>query len=76
MDGGFAEELCLPALKLLPIPHGIAPEVALQSEPLAVAMRVVRRLRPEHGDPIAIAGGGCIGGYAGEVTALKTIIEP
>jgi (R,R)-butanediol dehydrogenase/meso-butanediol dehydrogenase/diacetyl reductase len=63
-DGGFAEEVVLPANRVIKVPPGVAPEIAALSEPLAVALRVVRRLDPKPGQPILIAGGGAIGGLA------------
>jgi (R,R)-butanediol dehydrogenase/meso-butanediol dehydrogenase/diacetyl reductase len=63
MDGGFAEELILPAAKALRVPAGVPPEIAALAEPLGVALRVVRRLDPSPDAPILIAGAGPIGGY-------------
>jgi len=64
-DGGFAEQLCLSAMRVLRVPTEVRPKIAALSEPLAVALRVVRRLDPPKGAPIVIAGGGCIGGFTG-----------
>lgn len=61
-DGGFAEQTILPASGLVAVPAGIAPEIAALSEPLGVALRVMRRLDPHPDSPILIAGGGPIGG--------------
>jgi (R,R)-butanediol dehydrogenase/meso-butanediol dehydrogenase/diacetyl reductase len=61
-DGGFAEEALLPADRVLRVPAGVTPEVAALAEPLAVALHVRRRLDPQRGQPILIAGGGPIGG--------------
>lgn len=63
-DGGFAEEVVLSAAQVIKVPAGVEPEIAALSEPLAVALRVVRRLDPKPGQPILIAGGGAIGGLA------------
>jgi (R,R)-butanediol dehydrogenase/meso-butanediol dehydrogenase/diacetyl reductase len=61
-DGGFAEQIVLPASSLLRLPAGTDPQIAAMTEPLAVALHTVRRLAPVKGDKILIAGGGAIGG--------------
>lgn len=61
-DGGFAEQVLLPASGLLKAPDGLAPEIAAMAEPLAVALHAMRRLDPAPGAPILITGGGTIGG--------------
>ncbi|HTI01001.1 MAG TPA: alcohol dehydrogenase catalytic domain-containing protein [Acidisoma sp.] len=61
-DGGFAEQVILPASGLLKAPPGLAPEIAAMSEPLAVALHALRRLAPVHSQPVLVAGGGTIGG--------------
>jgi (R,R)-butanediol dehydrogenase/meso-butanediol dehydrogenase/diacetyl reductase len=63
-DGGYAEAVTLPAAALLHAPPDLPPVIAALSEPLGVALRVVRRLAPERGHPILIAGAGPIGGLA------------
>lgn len=61
-EGGFAEEVILPAARLLKAPPGLAPEIAAMSEPLAVALHALRRLDPAPAQPALIVGGGTIGG--------------
>ena len=61
-DGGFAEQVLLPARLVLPVDRGLAPEIAALSEPLAVALHAMRRLDPVPDEPILVAGGGPIGG--------------
>jgi len=61
-DGGFAEEAILGADRVLPVPAGVAPEIAALSEPLSVALHLRRRLDPAADQAILIAGGGPIGG--------------
>jgi len=61
-DGGFAEQSVQPARRLLKVPAGIDPAVAAMTEPLAVALRVVRQLAASAGAEVLVAGGGCIGG--------------
>jgi (R,R)-butanediol dehydrogenase/meso-butanediol dehydrogenase/diacetyl reductase len=63
-DGGFAEEVVLPAPGLLKVDPAIAPEVAALSEPLAVALHAIKRAEPRQGKPILVAGGGPVGGLA------------
>lgn len=63
-DGGFAEQVLLPASILLKVPADLTPEIAAMAEPLAVALHAMRRLDPQAGEPILIAGGGTIGGLA------------
>lgn len=61
-DGGFAEQSVQPAHRLSRVPAGVDPAVAAMTEPLAVALRVVRQLAAPAGFPVVVAGGGCIGG--------------
>ncbi|MBB3770925.1 (R,R)-butanediol dehydrogenase/meso-butanediol dehydrogenase/diacetyl reductase [Angulomicrobium tetraedrale] len=68
-DGGFAEEIVLPARLLLPLAPFIDPAVAAMAEPLAVALHAVRRLAPRHGEPVLVVGCGPIGGLAALVLA-------
>jgi (R,R)-butanediol dehydrogenase/meso-butanediol dehydrogenase/diacetyl reductase len=63
-DGGYAEAVTLPATSLMRAPPGVSPVIAALAEPLSVALRVVRRLAPERGHAILIAGAGPIGGLA------------
>jgi (R,R)-butanediol dehydrogenase/meso-butanediol dehydrogenase/diacetyl reductase len=61
-DGGFAEEVVLPARGLLKVDARIAPEVAALSEPLAVALHAIKRAEPVAGKPVLVAGAGPVGG--------------
>jgi (R,R)-butanediol dehydrogenase / meso-butanediol dehydrogenase / diacetyl reductase len=63
-DGGFAEFVDLPAHRLLHVPATVPPHIAALTEPLGVALHVIRRLDPPKTAPILIAGGGPIGGLA------------
>lgn len=63
-DGGFAEQTVLPPRGLLKVPNGVTPAVAVLSEPLGVALRVVNQLRIPPGSRVRVAGGGTIGGLA------------
>ncbi|BCH24322.1 zinc-dependent alcohol dehydrogenase [Mesorhizobium sp. L-8-3] len=61
-DGGFAEEVELPARLLVRHDPGLDPAIAAMAEPLAVALHAVRRLAPSKGEPVLVAGCGPIGG--------------
>ncbi len=61
-DGGFAEHVWLPARNLLRVPDQVPDDIAVLSEPLGVALRVVNQLNPPEGSVVKIAGGGTIGG--------------
>jgi (R,R)-butanediol dehydrogenase/meso-butanediol dehydrogenase/diacetyl reductase len=63
-DGGFAEFITLPAAQVLKVPDGVSPRIAALSEPLGVALHLIRRLGPEKAQPIVIAGAGPVGGLA------------
>jgi (R,R)-butanediol dehydrogenase/meso-butanediol dehydrogenase/diacetyl reductase len=68
-DGGFAEELILPARLLLAVPKDLDPIVAAMAEPLAVALHAARRSGARAGEPALIAGCGPIGGLVALVLA-------
>jgi (R,R)-butanediol dehydrogenase/meso-butanediol dehydrogenase/diacetyl reductase len=70
-DGGFAEEIVLPARLLLSVAADIDPAVAAMAEPLAVALHAVRRLTPRPGQPVLVVGCGPIGGLAALVLAQQ-----
>jgi (R,R)-butanediol dehydrogenase / meso-butanediol dehydrogenase / diacetyl reductase len=61
-DGGFAEQVTLPAAAVLPVAPDLPAEVAALSEPLGVALHVIRRLDPAKGEPVLVAGAGPVGG--------------
>lgn len=63
-DGGFAEEVQLPARLLVRHDPALDPRIATLAEPLAVALHTVRRLAPPSGEPVLVAGCGTIGGLA------------
>lgn len=63
-DGGFAEEVVLPARLLVALPSGLDPVAAAFLEPLAVALHAVSRLDVPAGEPVLVAGCGPIGGLA------------
>ncbi|ARU94011.1 zinc-dependent alcohol dehydrogenase [Tatumella citrea] len=61
-DGGFAEQVWLPERNLLRVPDEVPDDIAVLSEPLGVALRVVTQLNPPNGATVKVAGGGTIGG--------------
>lgn len=63
-DGAFADFVSLPSVRLLKVPSGVPPWIAALSEPLGVALHLIRRLNPSRNEPILIAGAGPIGGLA------------
>lgn len=63
-DGGFAGQAILPARSLLKIPDDVPSGIAVLSEPLGVALRVVNQLKAPPGALVRVAGGGTIGGLA------------
>jgi len=65
LNGAYAEFLLVPEriakVNLLPVPAGLASEVAAMLEPLACCLRGVDRAGVEAGDRVAIVGAGPIG---------------
>jgi L-iditol 2-dehydrogenase len=65
LNGAYAEYLLVPeriaSVNLLPVPTGVAPEVAAMVEPLACCLRGVERAEIAQGDRVAILGAGPIG---------------
>jgi (R,R)-butanediol dehydrogenase/meso-butanediol dehydrogenase/diacetyl reductase len=61
-DGGFAEQVVLPARLLHAVDPALDPAIAALAEPLAVALHAVSRLAPAPGAAVLVAGCGPIGG--------------
>jgi L-iditol 2-dehydrogenase len=65
LNGAYAELLLVPARiagrNLLPVPPGLAPEVAAMVEPLACCLRGVERAGIQGGETVAVLGPGPIG---------------
>ena len=65
LNGAYAELLLVPARiaerNLLPVPPGLAPEVAAMVEPLACCLHGVERAEVEAGQTVAVVGPGPIG---------------
>ncbi|MDL2408426.1 alcohol dehydrogenase catalytic domain-containing protein [Rhizobium calliandrae] len=64
-DGGFAEQVELPARLVFKHDPSLDPLVAAMAEPLAVALHAVRRLNPPQGEAVILIGCGTIGGLCG-----------
>ena len=61
VPGGVAEQVAVPAARLIPLPDGLDLRHAALVEPLAVTVHAVRRSGLALGDPVMIAGAGPIG---------------
>jgi threonine dehydrogenase-like Zn-dependent dehydrogenase len=57
-DGAFADYLTLPNRLLHLVPEGISPEVAVFTEPLAAALRIVEQVNIANDTPVALVGDG------------------
>lgn len=60
-DGAFAQYLTVPDYTLLKLPEGVDDEAGAFAEPLAVAVRVVKRSRLSVGKSAVVVGAGPIG---------------
>jgi (R,R)-butanediol dehydrogenase / meso-butanediol dehydrogenase / diacetyl reductase len=60
-DGGLAEFCKVPVEMCVPLPNGMPMEHAAIAEPVAVAVRAIRKGRVTVGEKVAIFGGGTIG---------------
>lgn len=63
-DGGFAQEVILPASQILSFPRTIPLRYGALVEPLSVSLHAVNRLDPTPETPVIVCGGGTIGGLA------------
>ena len=65
LNGAYAELLLVPeriaGVNLLPVPDGLAPELAAMIEPLACCLRGVERAEVDEGRTVAVLGTGPIG---------------
>jgi 2-desacetyl-2-hydroxyethyl bacteriochlorophyllide A dehydrogenase len=71
VDGGFAQEVTLPARCCWPAPAGVSDEQLLLTEPLAVVVRAVRRGQPAAGQTAAVLGVGTLGLLAVQVLRAR-----
>lgn len=61
VDGGFAEQACLPARCCWPAPAEISDDQLMLAEPLAVVVRAVARGEARRGESAAVLGVGALG---------------
>ena len=69
-DGVFAELVTLPVVNLLEVPHDVADEEAVFTEPLAAALRIREQVGIRPTMRIAVVGPGRLGLLAAQVLAL------
>lgn len=70
-DGGFAEEVVLPASLLVKAPTEVDAAALAMAEPLAVALHAIKRVAAPKGSPVLIAGCGPIGGLAALLLSVR-----
>ena len=80
-DGGLAQLCNAPARMCLPVPDTVADDEAALAEPLAVAVRALRRGGLRAGERVAVVGGGAVGLMAAQAAAAFSaddvaVIEP
>ena len=61
VNGGFAEQACLPARCCWPAPAEVSDDQLLLAEPLAVVVRAVARGEARPGESVAVLGVGALG---------------
>ena len=81
VDGGLAEYVVARADRLVPVPESLDLRHAVLAEPLAVAVRAVRKAGPLEGCAACIVGGGTIGMLTAQVircfgAAQVVVLEP
>ena len=73
--GGFAELIRIPALQVertaFRLPDALPDEVGVFMEPLACALRAVKRSDVQVGDWIAVVGAGCMGLLVAQAVSLR-----
>lgn len=71
VDGGFAQQACLPAQCCWPAPAEMSDQQLMLAEPLAVVVRAVARGEVERGESAAVLGVGALGLLAIQVLKAK-----
>jgi threonine dehydrogenase-like Zn-dependent dehydrogenase len=71
-DGAFAEYLTLPEENLHLVPEGVPDEVAVFTEPVAAAFRILEQIDIDPEDRVVVLGDGKLGLLIAQVLALKT----
>ncbi|MGW7544554.1 L-idonate 5-dehydrogenase [Streptomyces sp. NPDC054770] len=61
VQGGFAQQVTVPAAQLRALPPGLDPRRAVLAEPLSVALHAVRRAGDVRGKRVLVTGAGPIG---------------
>lgn len=67
-DGGLAPALNAPARGCLPLAEDIRADIGVLAEPLAVAVRALRRGRFVPGERVGVIGGGAVGQLAAQAS--------
>lgn len=80
-DGGLASHLNAPSRGCVPLPPGTSPDAGVLAEPLAVAVRALRRGRLQAGERVGVVGGGAVGLLAAQASAAMgasgvVLVEP
>lgn len=68
-NGGYAEQMLLDELVLMPVPNGLSSDMAALTEPMAVAWHAVRRSEVKKKDVAIVIGCGPVG--LGVIAILK-----
>ncbi|MHB8718510.1 MAG: alcohol dehydrogenase catalytic domain-containing protein [Candidatus Dormibacteria bacterium] len=71
LDGALAERVNVPATTCLPLSRTLPDELGALAEPLAVAVRAVRRGGVRDGDDVHVVGGGTVGLLAAQVARAR-----
>lgn len=61
VDGGLAEEVCVPRTALVPLPETLPDDVATLAEPLACCLNGWEQAGRIAGEPVLVIGGGPVG---------------
>jgi (R,R)-butanediol dehydrogenase / meso-butanediol dehydrogenase / diacetyl reductase len=80
-DGGLTPLCNAPARMCLPVPDSVADDEAALAEPLAVAVRALRRAGLRPGERVAVVGAGAVGLLAVQAAAASgaqsvAVVEP
>lgn len=67
-DGGLAPVLNAPGRGCVPLAEDVTADIGALAEPLAVAVRALRRGRFVPGERVAVVGGGAVGQLAGQAS--------
>jgi L-gulonate 5-dehydrogenase len=69
-DGGFRDQLTVPAINCVKVPHSMPFEIAALAEPFSIAANVLSRTGIDAGDTVLIYGAGTVGLTVLQVTKL------